>query len=136
MATKIHIEIDQATDLNKTIFHVRDVYGNIVDMSKQSGICMLRKNYTAINGYSIAVTFNANGDVILTDSANNTANIVPGRYVYDVVAKDPTTGDVERIVEGFAYVSPAISWFGNTAPAPEFEPGTTFTQLTAVLQQV
>jgi hypothetical protein len=120
MATKIHIEINQASTLNQTIFHVRDVYGNIVDMSDQTGLCVLRKTYTAQNNYPIAVTFNANGDVILTDNANATANIVPGRYFYDVVAQDPT-GNVERIVEGFAYVSPAVSWFGNTAPVPPFE---------------
>jgi hypothetical protein len=120
MATKIHIEIEQASTLNQTIFHVRDVYGNIVDMSDQTGLCVLRKNYTAQNNYPIAVTFNANGDVILTDSANTTAGIVPGRYVYSVVAQDPS-GNVETVVEGFAYVTPAVAWFGNTDPTPQFE---------------
>jgi hypothetical protein len=120
MATKIHIEIEQAATLNQTIFHVRDVYGNIVDMSDQTGLCVLRKNYTAQNNYPLNVTFTANGDVILTDTANATANVVPGRYVYSVVAQDPS-GNVEVVVEGFAYVTPAVSWFGNTAPVPPFE---------------
>jgi hypothetical protein len=113
MATKIHIQIDQGTDVSKAIYHVRDAYGNIVSMLGFIGICNLRKNYTATNAYSFSVTFNANGDVILSANSSQTANMTPGRYVYDVAAKNTSTGEVERIVEGFAYISPAVAKFNN-----------------------
>lgn len=116
MATKINIQIDQGIDLNKTIFKSRDVFGNIVDLSNLTGTCTLRKNYTANTGYNFSVILTAGGDVILSSNSSVTSSIIPGRYVYDVVAKDQS-GEVSRIVEGYAHVTPSVSYFGNTAPA-------------------
>jgi hypothetical protein len=39
--------------------------------------------------------------------ANVTANIISGRYVYDVDITDGTS--ISRIVEGLVYVSPAVT---------------------------
>ena len=40
--------------------------------------------------------------------AANTANITPGRYVYDVELEDPA-GDVTRIFEGIVTVLPNVT---------------------------
>jgi hypothetical protein len=42
-------------------------------------------------------------------SAANTANVTPGRYVYDVEIQDNSTGDVTRIFEGIATVLPNVT---------------------------
>jgi hypothetical protein len=117
MATKIHIQIPLGDDFTMTIFHVRDQYGNIVNMSNNVGACNLRKNYTSANAIVIPVQFNSNGDVILSGSPDFFSNVVPGRYVYDVIAKEQTSGDITRVVEGYAYVTPQVSAFpANTHP--------------------
>jgi hypothetical protein len=113
MATKINIEIDQGTDFSKTIFRVRDVYGNVVDLSGLTGACTLRKNYTANTGYNLSTTLTANGDVVLSGNSSTTSGIIPGRYVYDVISKD-TTDHIARVVEGYVTVNPAVTAFVNT----------------------
>lgn len=110
MATKINFQIDQGTDFTQTIFRVRDVFGNVVNLSGLVGTCMLRKNYTANTGYTISVNLTAEGDVVLSATARATSDITPGRYVYDVISKD-TSGQINRIVEGYVLINPAVSVF-------------------------
>ena len=50
------------------------------------------------------------GIIILNLSATETANIAPGRYVYDVVIKD-NPGTVTRVLEGIVNVSPKVTSF-------------------------
>jgi hypothetical protein len=42
-------------------------------------------------------------------AANTTANIAPGRYVYDAVISDAITNVKTRILEGIIEVSPRVT---------------------------
>lgn len=114
MATKVFITIDQGAELDKVVHRVRTTMGDAVDLSMYAGgVCTLKKNYTASSGYSLGVSFGANGEITLTADAANTAAIPSGRYVYDVVAYDPDL-NVTRLIEGYAAVMPVVSEIGPT----------------------
>jgi hypothetical protein len=42
-------------------------------------------------------------------SAANSANIFPGRYVYDTIIKNTIDGSTIRILEGTVIVSPSVT---------------------------
>lgn len=106
MATKIHIEIDQGTDVNKTIFRVRDWLNQPVDLSGRVGTFVAKTSYGVQGGVSLPVVFGQNGEVILQANATVTSAIDPGRYLYDVTMSDGET--LERVVEGYLNVIPQL----------------------------
>jgi hypothetical protein len=50
------------------------------------------------------------GVIVLSLEASNTANIFPGRYVYDVCLKDAENA-VTRLLEGIITISPQVTRF-------------------------
>ena len=56
------------------------------------------------------------GVITLSLTSNVTANMVPGRYVYDVNITETNTGTVSRIVEGYVTVTPSSTSKVNPAP--------------------
>lgn len=132
MAASISITIDQGARLHKTIYHKRDQYGNAVDLSGESAVATMKRNYAANTGFSLGVELDVNGGVTLTANSSVTAAIPPGWYVYDVLLLNSVTEDYERILQGVALVSPGVSqpgstplWSDDPPPAPAGEGGGT-----------
>lgn len=108
MATKANLTIDQGASFSTTTT-LTDTDGNPIDLTNYSGAAQMRKTYTS----SSAVTFNVSlggtlGTVVLSLSANATANVAAGRYVYDVELTD-NTGLVSRVFEGIVTVNPNVT---------------------------
>jgi len=108
MAIKANIVIDQGADFVATIDLV-DANNQVFDLTGYSVASQMRKNYAA----SVAVTFTAShdssgGQISLSLNSANTANIVPGRYLYDVEVTSPG-GIVDRVVEGIVTVTPGMT---------------------------
>ena len=61
--------------------------------------------YTII---SAIVTGNANGEITLSMTAANTAILVPGRQVFDLLITAPDTTKT-RVVEGVIVISPGVT---------------------------
>lgn len=76
-----------------------------------NGESQIRDSYYAANTRaSFDVTVDqANNKVNLQMSANVTANVAPGRYVYDVIITDSTNNVITRILEGVISVSPSVT---------------------------
>ena len=70
----------------------------------------MRKSYysTSYNIITSTVTGNANGEITMSMTAANTANLIPGRYVFDLVITAPTTIKT-RVVEGVIVVTPGVT---------------------------
>jgi hypothetical protein len=70
----------------------------------------MRKSYysSTYSAISSVITGNANGEITLTMTSANTANLAPGRYVFDLVITAPTTIKT-RVVEGIIVVSPGVT---------------------------
>lgn len=107
MATQVNLLIDQGATFS-TVIDLVDENGVPVNLSSYTGASQLRKHYTSSNAISFSVSLTSNGVVTLALTANQTANLTAGRYVYDVEVTD-TGGIVSRIVEGIVTVTPNVT---------------------------
>lgn len=70
----------------------------------------MRKSYYATS-YTIitsTITGNANGEITLSMTAANTANLTPGRSVFDLLITAPN-GTKTRVIEGIIVISPGVT---------------------------
>jgi hypothetical protein len=70
----------------------------------------MRKSYYATSNTIITstITGNANGEITLSMTAANTANLTPGRSVFDLLITSPT-GVKTRVIEGVIVISPGVT---------------------------
>jgi len=107
MAQKLNLVVDQGTSFF-TSFTVNDDGGSPIDFTGYTGTAQMRKYYTSSNSISFTVNANNTGGVTLSLSSNATANLVAGRYVYDVEMVAPAN-TTSRIVEGIVTVTPQVT---------------------------
>jgi hypothetical protein len=87
-----------------------DTYGASYNLMNFSASSQIRKSYYSANTTASFTTLinTATGTITLSLDANTTSNIIPGRYVYDLLIDDGT-GNKSRILEGIAEVSPNVT---------------------------
>lgn len=107
MAQKANIVIDQGTTYSTTI-SVLDEENQDVDLSSHTGIAQIRKSFQSSNAVASFTVACSDGSVTLSMTANASANVAAGRYLYDVKLTD-TSNNVIRIVEGIVTVNPQVS---------------------------
>lgn len=108
MATKANLVIDQGATYSTSIT-LTDNNGDPIDLSLYSGAAQIRKHFTSSSYTAFTVTLGGtNGTIALSLSANATANLAAGRYLYDVELTDGG-GDVSRVFEGIVTVNPNIT---------------------------
>jgi hypothetical protein len=108
MGTKVNLIIDQGSTFETTV-NMTDSNGDLVDLTGYTGAGQIRKHYTSSNSVNFTVSLGASeGTITLGLSANATANLVSGRYVYDIELTDPS-GDVTRVFEGIVTVTPQVT---------------------------
>ena len=108
MGTKVNLVVDQGATF-ETVLTLTQDNGDLIDLTGYTGTAQLRKHYTSSNSTNFTVTLGgANGTVTLGMSANTTANVVAGRYVYDVELVD--SGNIAtRLIEGIVTVTPQVT---------------------------
>lgn len=109
MATINNLFIDQGTTYS-VIVQVFGTTGSPYNLSGFQPAGQIRKSY---NSNTVSATFNAsiadspNGKIYLSLTAQETANLKHGRYVYDV---EVTNGDIVfRASEGIVTVYPQVT---------------------------
>lgn len=104
------LTIDQGTTFQTSIDLANDD-GTAINVANYTFQSQIRKSYYSSNAtanLTVTVVDEANGNVTLSLTAAQTANITPGRYLYDV--KMTSSGSVTtRIVEGIVTVTPQVS---------------------------
>jgi len=108
MATKANLVIDQGTTFSVNL-DLTNEDGDVIDLSGYTANSQIRKWYTSSTP---AATFTtainaASGELVLSLTANQTSNLVAGRYVYDVELDQ--NGTISRIVEGIVTVTPQVT---------------------------
>lgn len=108
MATKANLVIDQGSTFSSDLT-LTDENGDPLAIFGYTASSQIRKWYSSTNA---AATFtssiNTTSSVItLSLTANQTSNLVAGRYVYDVEISSGT--EVSRIVEGIVTVTPQVT---------------------------
>lgn len=111
MAAYIELVIDQGTTFNNIINITDDVTNAAVNVSGYSFESQIRRSYYSANitaNITCSISNAANGEVTMNMTAANTANIKPGRYVFDVKSTD-TFNVVNRILEGIITINPSVT---------------------------
>ncbi len=111
MAAYIELVIDQGTTFNNIINITDDVTNAAVNVSGYSFESQIRRSYYSANitaNIICTITNASNGQVTMNMTAANTANIKPGRYVFDVKSID-TFDVVNRILEGIITINPSVT---------------------------
>lgn len=106
MALKANLVIDQGTTFASSI-EILDENNEAVDLTNFSARGQMRKHYTSSNSVSFTTTM-SNGMLVISLTAPQTANIVAGRYVYDVELVD-SSNTVVRILEGIVTITPEVT---------------------------
>lgn len=96
--------VEQRATFNETI---------TANVSNLNGVTsgQIRNSYYATNtSASFVSSMNVqNSTVTIQLSANTTANIAAGRYVYDVIVNDTANNIITRVLEGIVEISPSVT---------------------------
>ena len=109
MASFVEFTIEQNANFN-TVLDLKDAGTNILNLSGYQAAAQMRKSYysnTAID-FTVVITDPSAGQITISMTAATTAEIVPGRYVYDVLITDPQ-GIKTRVIEGIVTVLPSVT---------------------------
>lgn len=109
MAAYTELNIEQYATFSTTV-NVEDTQGAALNLSGYSAASQIRKSYysSSANNFTATVTGTANGEITLSMTAANTANLTPGRYLYDLVITAPS-GVKTRVVEGIVNVLAGVT---------------------------
>ena len=109
MATKANLDVDQGTTFSVEL-NIYDDIGDVLNLTGYTINSQMRKWYSSINAAATFTSFVnvSSGVITLSLTANQTGNIVAGRYVYDVEAVSPELTK-SRLVEGIVTVKPRVT---------------------------
>lgn len=111
VSPSININILQGADFTES-FLSKETDNSATDLTGYSGYSQLKKHggATSSHAFTVGIT-STTGEVEISMTGSQTSNIEPGRYVYDVKLVSGS-GDISRLVEGMAFVSPGITTAG------------------------
>jgi hypothetical protein len=110
MSAYTDLTIDQGASFELTFDLVGDD-GYPINITGYVFSGQIRKTYYSTNPTANIIVTILNpvaGNTLLSISSSNTANIVAGRYVYDIKMKD-TANVTSRVVEGIVTVTPQVT---------------------------
>jgi hypothetical protein len=109
LAAYSEIVIEQNATFSSKVY-VEDIYNNPVNLSGYQSAAQMRKSYYSSTAYIIdtEITGTSNGEITLSITAANTANLPIGRMVYDLIVDDGA-GTITRVVEGIATILPSVT---------------------------
>lgn len=109
MAAYTELLIEQGASFSTKV-NVEDTSGAAINLTSYSAASQMRKSYysSTYSTISSIITGTANGEITLSMTSANTANLAAGRYVFDLVITSPDTTKT-RVVEGIIVVSPGVT---------------------------
>ena len=110
MAEYVELYIDQGSDFTSTITVNDDDTNLPVGMAGINVSSQMRRSLVSPNAYAsfvCSVSNPSNGEITISMSSANTANLRPGRYFFDL--NTFTSENKARLIEGIVIVTPAIT---------------------------
>ena len=105
----VNIVIEKGTSFEAT-YNVTNSDNSVYSLTNQTATAKIRKHPTATSSKSFTTSITtATGEIKLTMSAANTADLTAGRNYYDVIITHATTGKVVKVFEGTAIVKDTVS---------------------------
>lgn len=104
--------LEKGATFNTTIT-LDDVNGNPFNLTGYTANSQIRKSYYSANAVAtFSTAFSAtptDGNLTLSLTYQQTANIAPGRYVYDVYLTDSSITNRVRVLEGIINITPSAT---------------------------
>lgn len=108
MSEKLNFFIEQGTTFSKT-FDLLNTDGSALVVAGYSANASMKKHFDSSDSTAKVFTCSlANGEVTLSMTAEYSANIEGGRYVYDIKLTD-ASNNVTRPYEGLITVKPNVT---------------------------
>lgn len=109
MAAYSEIQVEQFSTFSTTI-NVEDSTGTALNLFGYSANSSIRRSFYSESSteFDAFVSGIANGEITIAMTAANTANLTPGRSLYDVVITAPN-GIKTRVVEGIVNILPGVT---------------------------
>jgi len=110
MAQFIELDLDQGTDFS-TDLNLSNDDGTAINIANYTFSSSLRKSFYSANptaNLTVTIQSAVNGNVVLSMNAATTANIRPGRYLFDVKQVD-AQNTTSRVLEGIITVNPQVT---------------------------
>jgi len=110
MAAYIELYMDQGATFNNSITLVNDTTNTAINVSGYTIRSQMRKSYYSANAtatFVCNISDSANGIITMGLAASNTANIKPGRYLFDLETENNSI--VTRVLEGIITVTPEVT---------------------------
>ena len=109
MAGYAELTLEQGASFTTTVT-VNGSDGSPTNLTSYTAAAQLRKSYysTTANSFTVTVSNAAAGELTMAMSAANTANLTPGRAVYDLLITSPTNVKT-RVVEGIVTILPSVT---------------------------
>lgn len=111
MAAYVELFVDQGATFNNIINLTDDITNASINVSGYTIASQMRRSYYSANAtanITCTITNAAQGEIKMSMSANTTANIKAGRYLFDLKTID-LAGTVSRVLEGIITVTPATT---------------------------
>jgi hypothetical protein len=111
MATTYNLFIDQGSDFVHT-FTVKDSSGTARSLANLTGRAQIRRSYFSSSNVAFVATIDdaTSGNIKISLTNAQTANLRYGRYVYDIeLVNTLTTANVERVFQGIATIYPEVT---------------------------
>jgi hypothetical protein len=109
LAAYSELTLEQYSNFSTTI-NVDDASGNPINLYGYTVASQIRKSYysTTATNFTASVTGVANGEITISMTAANTANMTAGRALFDVVITSPDSIKT-RVVEGIVVILPGVT---------------------------
>lgn len=109
MAAYVELDIEQYADYTTTL-NVTDSQGEYINLASYTASSQMRKSYfsSTATDFTVDISDSANGEVTLSMSANATVDLMPGRYLYDLVIYDSSNSST-RVIEGIVNLMPGVT---------------------------
>jgi hypothetical protein len=110
MAIYANINIDQGSTFTSVVT-VEDSQGLVFNLTGYTVRGQIRKSYSSLTSVSFtaSVLSAVEGTIQLSLTANQTAAMKAGRYLYDIEIIQTSSGAVTRVVEGQVEISPRVT---------------------------
>lgn len=109
----VNIVIPYGSDFNQSFFLEDAESNSSLNLTNYSVYSMIKKSplsLTTSANFNVSVVAPATqGQILISLASSITSSLKPGRYSYDILIKNNSTGLKTRVVEGSALVTPGIT---------------------------
>lgn len=104
-----NITIEQGTDFEKT-YTIKNPDSSVVDLTGYTIQAKVKKHSESTQSYNFSVGISSAVGIITISMANTvTDTLTFGRYYYDIISTEDSTGKVSKLYTGMALVNHSIT---------------------------